>query len=286
VGNESVFPPERVTLVGVLNVTPDSFSDGGRLLSDSGAVSTDRVLTAADALLKSGAHILDVGGESTRPGAIAVSVEEEIERTAGVVEMLVRDFDVPISIDSRKAPVARSALAAGARIVNDISGLSHDPALAQVAAAADAFLVLGHIRGTPETMQNAPHYVDVLQEVASELEDSISRAREAGVPSSKLVVDPGIGFGKRVEDNLQLIAHAGWLRGRLGLPVMVGPSRKAFLGAITGDPVGERDLASHAACAVAAFAGADAVRVHDAAGASRAVAVGRAMAAARRKDLT
>ncbi len=285
-GNDPVFPPERVTLVGVLNVTPDSFSDGGRLLTDSGRVSMDRVLSAAQALVDSGTHVLDVGGESTRPGAVAVSVEEETERTVGVVEQLVREFDVPVSIDSRKGPVVRLALDAGARVVNDISGLTHDSSVASAAADADAYLVIGHIRGTPETMQDSPHYGDVLEEVASELESSVACARAEGVPTSRLVVDPGIGFGKRVEDNLKLIAHAGWLRDRLGLPVMVGPSRKAFLGAVTGDPVGSRDTASHAACAVAAFAGADAVRVHDAEGARRAVAVGRAMAVARRKDLS
>ena len=284
-GNDPVFPPERVTLVGVLNVTPDSFSDGGRLLTDAGRVSMDRVLSAAQSLVESGAHVLDVGGESTRPGAATVSVEEEAERTVSVVERLVGEFDVAVSIDSRKGPVVRLALEAGARVVNDISGLAYDKSVASAAAAADAYLVLGHIRGTPETMQKAPHYGDVLEEVASELEHSVACARAGGVPTSRLVIDPGIGFGKRVEDNLELIAHSGWLRDRLGLPVMVGASRKAFLGAITGDPVGSRDTASHAACAIAVFAGADAVRVHDAEGARRAVAVGRAIAAARRKDL-
>jgi dihydropteroate synthase len=279
-----VFPPDRVTIVGVLNVTPDSFSDGGQLFTDAGEVSAERVLRAANTLLESGAHVLDVGGESTRPGATAISPEEEIERTAGVVAMLAREFDAPISIDSRKASVALEALAAGARIVNDISGLTHDEAMAGVVARAGALLVVGHVRGTPETMQASPCYEDVLEEVASELEGSVRCARKAGIPSGHLVVDPGIGFGKRLEDNLELIAHLGWLRGRLGLPVMVGASRKAFLGSITGDPVGERDGASHAACAVAAFAGADAVRVHEAAGARRAVAVGRAIGNARRKE--
>ncbi|MCS5635896.1 MAG: dihydropteroate synthase [Myxococcota bacterium] len=283
-GNEMVFPPDRVTIVGVLNLTPDSFSDGGLLFTDAGKVSAEKVLRAASTLLESGAHVLDVGGESTRPGARTVSPAEEIDRTAGVVARLAREFDAPISIDSRKAPVASEALAAGASIVNDISGLTHDEDMAAVVARAEALLVIGHIRGTPETMQADPCYQDVLAEVAGELEASVGIARQAGIPSDHLVVDPGIGFGKRLEDNLELIANLGWLRGRLGLPVMVGISRKAFLGSITGDPVGERDGASHAACAVAAFAGADAVRVHDAAGACRAVAVGRAIGDALRKE--
>jgi dihydropteroate synthase len=212
-------------------------------------------------------------------------VEEEIERTARAVEILVRELGVPVSIDTRRAAVARSALGAGARIVNDVSGLCHDGTVAEVVADADAVLILGHIRGTPATMQVDPHYDDVLVEVANELEESVRLARKSGVPACNLVVDPGIGFGKRLEDNLELTAHLGWLRGRLGLPMMVGASRKGFLGSITGDPVGERDVASHAVCAIAAFSGVDAVRVHDVAGARRAVQVGRAMGASRRKDL-
>ena len=284
-GTEQFFPRDRVTVMGVLNATPDSFSDGGRLLDEFGAASPDRVLAAARALTDSGAHLLDVGGESTRPGAATVSVQEEIDRTAGVIELLAGELDVPISIDSRRAPVALAALGAGARLVNDVSGLFSDPDLAGVVADAGAVLILGHMRGTPATMQRDPHYADVLEEVAGELEASVGRARTAGVPSRNLVVDPGIGFGKRFEDNLELLAHLGWLKGRLGLPVMVGASRKAFLGTITGDPVAEREQASHAACAVAAFTGADAVRVHDAGGAWRAAAVGRAIGSARRKEL-
>ncbi len=285
--NESIFPPERVTIVGVLNVTPDSFSDGGRLLArQSAAVDIERVLDAAGTLVTSGAHVLDVGGESTRPGAAQVPVDDEIARTEGAIRALAKSFDLPISIDTRKADVARAAVAAGARVINDVSGLTHDANLAVVAAQSGALLIVGHTRGTPETMQSKPGYRDVLAEVASELESSVAHARRCGVATGQLAVDPGIGFGKRVEDNLKLIAHAGWLRDRLGLPLLVGPSRKSFLGSITGDPVHEREVASHAACAVAAFAGADGVRVHDAAGAKRAVAIGRALRDARRKELT
>ena len=152
-------------------------------------------------------------------------------------------------------------------------------------AIDDSVLVLGHIRGTPETMQVDPGYQDVLVEVADDLEASISRARSRGVPSGRIVVDPGIGFGKTLDDNLELIAHAGWLRDRLGRPLLIGPSRKSFLGRITGDPVEAREAATLAACAIAAFTGADAVRVHDAGSARRAVAVGRALRDARRKEL-
>ncbi len=282
--NESIFPADRMTVMGVLNVTPDSFSDGGRFDTPAGDVDVDRVRLAAAEWIAAGAHLLDVGGESTRPGAETVPEEVEIARTRGVVAALDASFDVPISIDTRKSAVARVALEAGARVINDVTGGGHDPALAELAAESGAVMILGHIRGTPENMQIRPQYDDVLEEVASELEGSIRRARQAGVSSSQLVVDPGIGFGKRLEDNLQLIAHSGWLRDRLGLPLLVGPSRKAFLGAITGDPADERDIATHAACAVAAFSGADGVRVHDVAGARRAVEVGRALRGARRKE--
>jgi dihydropteroate synthase len=278
-----LFPRDRVTILGVLNATPDSFSDGGLLLRKDAIPRLDAALALAESMLRAGAHMLDVGGESTRPGARAVPAELEIRRAVPIVEALAKRFAVPISIDTRKAAVAEAALGAGATIVNDVSGLRCDPELARVVARAGAGLVLGHLRGEPETMQLAPHFDDVLAEVAAELADSVARARAAGIPAARLAVDPGLGFGKRLEDNLALLANAGWLRERLGLPVLLGPSRKAFLGALTGEPVEARDAASAAACAVAAFAGADALRVHDVAGAVRAAAVGRALASARRE---
>jgi dihydropteroate synthase len=271
------FPPDRTTVVGILNVTPDSFSDGGRWLGRDGRVQVEVACEAARALVREGADVIDVGGESTRPGAAAVRAEEEIARTVAVVERLAATAGVPISIDTRKADVAEAALAAGARVVNDVSGLRHDPALAEVAAKAGALLILGHLRGEPATMQDDVRFGDVLTEVGDELAHSIRLAREAGVPYERLVVDPGIGFGKRLEHNLVLLAGGGALRRRFGLPVLVGPSRKAFLGELTGDPVGSREDASAAACAVAVFAGADAVRVHDVAAAARAVRVARAL---------
>jgi dihydropteroate synthase len=225
--------------------------------------------------------VLDVGGESTRPGAETVPVPLELERTVRVVEALAKASEAPISIDTRKAAVAEAALERGARVVNDVSGLRFDPELAAVAARHGATLVLGHLRGEPATMQHDPRFADVLREVGDELELSALRAQAAGVPRERLVVDPGIGFGKRLEDNLRLLAGAGRLRERLGLPVLVGPSRKSFLGALTGEPAGLRDAATQAACAVAIFAGADAVRVHDVAAARRTAAVALALRQAR-----
>jgi dihydropteroate synthase len=278
----TIFPPSRVTIVGVLNATPDSFSDGGRFVRPEGPVDVEAAVAAAAALVRDGAHVIDVGGESTRPGAREVPAAVERDRVVPVIEALAKALDVPLCVDTRKAEVAEAALEAGARIVNDVSGLGFDPGLAQVVARAGAGLVLGHLRGTPEHMQESPHFDDVLEEVARELGASVARARSAGIAGARLAVDPGLGFGKRLEHNLELLAHVGRLRGRLGLPVLVGPSRKAFLGQLTGDPVEARDAATAAACAVAVFAGADAVRVHDVAGARRAVAVGRALADARR----
>jgi dihydropteroate synthase len=281
----AIFPRERVTVVGVLNATPDSFSDGGRLVDDGGTVDVDAAVAAAARMIEAGAQMIDVGGESTRPAAMETPLAIEIDRTAPVVEALAKRFAVKISIDTRKAAVAEAALGAGAGVVNDVSGLGFDAALAGITAAAGASLIVGHLRGTPETMQQNPHFDDVLGEVAMELGVSLAAARAAEIPDERLAVDPGIGFGKRLEDNLALLANAGSLGEMLGLPVLVGPSRKQFLGSLTGDPVECRDAATAAACAVAIFAGADAVRVHDVAGAVRAVAIASALRDARREAI-
>ena len=274
---ETIFPSERVTIVAILNATPDSFSDGGRYVSAGEQVRIEDAVDAAGAMLAAGAHVLDVGGESTRPGARAVSAEVERARVVPLIEALAKRFDAPISVDTRKAAVAAAALDAGATIVNDVSGLAHDPDLAAVAAGRGARLILGHMRGTPETMQESPVFEDPIAEVGNELETSVAAARKAGVADARICIDPGIGFGKKLEHNLKLVAGVGALRKRLGLPVLVGPSRKAFLGTLTGDPVAARDSATAAVCAVAAFAGADAVRVHEVSGARRAVLIGRAL---------
>jgi len=275
-------PRDRVTIVGVLNATPDSFSDGGRFVgARDGAVDLDAAVALATGLVAAGADVLDIGGESTRPGARDVGVDEEIARTRPVIEAVTKALDAPVSIDTRKAAVAEAALDAGASIVNDISGLAHDPELAGVAAGAGARLVVGHLRGEPASMQRGVAFDDVLVEVADELARSLELAGQAGVPEARLAADPGIGFGKQLDHNLRLLANVGWLRERLGVPVWIGASRKSFLGTLTGDPVEARDLASHVAAGIAVFAGADAVRVHDVAGARRAVEVASALRAAR-----
>ena len=274
----SIFPRERVTIVGVLNLTPDSFSDGGRWLQTGDRhADVEGAICEARRLESAGAHVIDVGGESTRPGAMEVAAHEEIARVRPVIEALAKASRLPISIDTRKAAVARAALEAGATVINDVSGGEFDPELLEVAARARATLILGHLRGVPATMQDDPHFDDVVTEVGDELAARIERAEGAGVRNERIVVDPGLGFGKRHEDNLALLARAGELAARLGRPLLVGPSRKSFLGRLTGDPVEARDTATVAACAIAVFAGAHGLRVHDVAGGVRAAAVGSAL---------
>ena len=278
-----IFPPDRVTILGVLNLTPDSFSDGGRFVTAAPSAEVDVEAAVAEALVlaAAGAHAIDVGGESTRPGSQAVDAAQEIARTRPVIEALSKTLRVPISIDTRKAAVAEAALEAGAVLVNDVSGGRHDPALLGVVAEAGAQLLLGHLRGEPATMQDAIHFADVVGEVASELAASAEAARAAGIPAERLAVDPGIGFGKTAAHNLELLARVGELRAQVGLPVLVGASRKGFLGQLTGDAATDRDVATHAAHAIAIFAGADAVRVHDVAGARGAAQVAHALREAR-----
>ena len=276
-----LFPPDRITLVGILNLTPDSFSDGGRFVDAEGAVDVGAAVEEARRLVAAGADVLDVGGESTRPGAREVPAGVEAARVVPVIRALAAELSCRLSVDTRKAEVAEAALAAGASIVNDVSAGTFDPKIVEVAAARGAGLVLCHSRGTPETMQRDPRYADVLAEVSAELAASLDRAERAGIPRERIAVDPGIGFGKRLEDNLRLIAGAGRLRRELGCPVLVGPSRKSFLGALVGGPPAARDRATAAACAVAVFEGADAVRVHDVAGVRPAVRVARALREAR-----
>jgi dihydropteroate synthase len=199
-----------------------------------------------------------------------------------VVEALAKATDTPVSIDTRKLEVAEAALDAGARILNDVSGLRREPRLAGLAARRGATLIVGHLRGEPATMQDAPRFDDVVAEVAAELGESVAAARAAGVPDTRLVVDPGIGFGKGLAHNLALIHGVGRLRAALGLPVLVGTSRKSFLGRLTGDEAPDRGVATQAADAVAVFQGADALRVHDVAAARRTAAVALALREARR----
>ncbi len=266
----------RTYLMGIVNVTPDSFSDGGRFLEPSAAIAH------AEALARAGADILDVGGESTRPGALPVSADEELSRVLPVIRGIrARLPSVPISIDTTKAKVAREALREGASLVNDVSGFRLDPDLPRVCAEANAACCLMHMRGTPETMQKDPRYGDVVEEVLAYLADAVGRAVAAGVDRRRILVDPGIGFGKTVGHNLFLLRRLKDLR-VLGLPVLVGTSRKSFLGHLTGGKVpAERIVATAASvAAVAVLRGADVVRVHDVAEAQDARAVADAMASA------
>jgi len=278
----TIFPQERVAVVAVMNLTPDSFSDGGRFVRAGAELDLLAAVAEAESLVESGAGMLDVGGESSRPGADAVPSDVEIARTCPLIEALAKTFSVPISIDTRKAAVAEAARDAGAAVVNDISGLRFDPRLAEVTARAGASIILGHLRGEPATMQGTVRFRDVLTEVTAELSAAAARAHAAGIPAERIAVDPGIGFGKRLAHNLDLIANIGRIRETVGLPVLVGASRKSFLGELTGDPVDRRTESSYAASAVAIFAGADAIRVHDVAGAVRVATVARALRDARR----
>jgi dihydropteroate synthase len=242
--------------MGVLNVTPDSFSDGNRFAT------LEQAMARAEEMVREGADIIDVGGESTRPAAPQVDADEELRRVLPVIRRLRETLPVPISIDTYKARVAREALAAGASIINDISGLTFDPAMAGVIAASDAGAVLMHTRGRPAEMQQDTGYADLLGEVSGFLANAIERAAAAGIHPDRLVVDPGIGFGKSVAGNLSLIRRLGELR-RLGRPILVGTSRKSFIGAVLERPVDQRLFGTAATMALALAFGATIFRVHD-----------------------
>ncbi len=263
-------PAGKVAIMGILNVTPDSFSDGGRFFHEEDAVRQGL------ALAREGADLIDVGGESTRPGSDEVPADEEVARIVPVIEALAPVLSIPVSIDTRKTAVAEAALQAGATIINDVTGLRHDADLARVAADHGAGLVLNHIRGTPKEMQKNPHYADTVSEVFTDLARSVEIALAAGVPEEKIAVDPGIGFGKRLEDNLLLLRRLSELRS-LGFPLLVGPSRKAFLGGILDLPVDKRLEGTIGASVLAVRNGADMLRVHDVEAVARAIRVAEAI---------
>jgi len=244
----------RTHIMGILNVTPDSFSDGGKYADTKHAV--DRALRMVD----EGADIIDIGGESSRPGSDPVSVDEELRRVIPVIEELSDKTLIPISIDTYKSEVARKALQSGACIVNDISGLTFDPAMTSTAAQYGATVVIMHMRGTPKTMQNEPVYDDVVQEVIQFLDRQSQTALESGI--RQVVVDPGLGFGKTLQHNIALMQNLADFK-QLGRPVLVGPSRKSFLGTILDLPVDERLEGTAAAVALCIRNGASIVRVHD-----------------------
>ncbi len=246
----------RTLVMGIVNCTPDSFYPASRKTTVADALET------ALRMVDSGVDIVDVGGESTRPGSEPVPAEEEIERVCPLIEAIGRRDSVLISIDTTKSVVARTALRAGAGMVNDISGFKGDQGMAAVVAGARVPVALMHMRGMPRTMQSNPFYADAVGEVIAELQESVGTALRAGVQKSRIILDPGIGFGKRLEDNLRIIRHLRTIR-ELGFPLLIGISRKSFLGLILDRPVEQRLIGTVAANTVAIMNGADIIRVHD-----------------------
>ena len=245
--------------MGILNVTPDSFSDGGRFATP------DKALRRVEEMIDEGAAIIDIGGESTRPGSQRVSENEEIDRTAPLIDAITARFDIPVSIDTSKARVAEAAVAAGAEIINDISGLRFDPRLAEVSAKHKIGLILMHSRGEFETMHSQPPVEDIIEDVASDFARSVYAAKTAGVDGDRIVLDVGIGFGKTVEQNLGLIAKLDRIVAVFpDFPFLVGASRKSFIGKVLDRPAaGERLAGSIAAAVIAVWNGAAIIRVHD-----------------------
>jgi dihydropteroate synthase len=257
-------------IMGVVNTTPDSFSDGGRFESLAAA------LAEAERMIADGADIIDIGGESTRPGSRPVEMDDEMARTIPLIEALRKVSDIPISIDTNKPGVMRAAVAAGASMINSVSALRDEDAL-RAAAQLDVPVCLMHMQGTPETMQQKPSYVDVVAEVMAFLRQRIDAALQAGVAAHNIIVDPGFGFGKTLQHNLLLLKSLTQFR-ELGVPVLVGMSRKGMIGAIVDKPVDQRLYGSISAAVIAAMLGADIVRVHDVAETADALAIVRALA--------
>jgi len=269
---------ERTLVMGVLNVTPDSFSDGGQFFS------LERAVAHAEQMADEGADLIDIGGESTRPGSEFVSEAEELRRVIPVIERLAGISSVPISIDTTKSSVARAALEAGAEIVNDVSGLRFDPQIADEVANAKAGLLLMHSRGTPKTMQQLSAVYNVMKEVIDSLRESISFARQCGVASQNIAIDPGIGFGKTAEQNLGLIANLEQLAREFSdFPIVIGTSRKSFIGKLLDNaPADQRLYGTIASSVAAAMNGAHIVRVHDVQAAVEAMRIADAIAQNRR----
>ncbi|MDP8213629.1 MAG: dihydropteroate synthase [Candidatus Euphemobacter frigidus] len=246
----------KTVIMGALNLTPDSFFDGGFYPT------VDEAVNRALAMEEAGAGIIDLGGESTRPGAVSVPEEEELQRIMPVLERLVERLTIPISIDTYKAGVARRALGAGASIINDISALRFDPGLVSVVAESMGPYVMMHMKGTPGTMQNAPAYRDVMAEIKEFFRERLHRAEEEGITLERIIIDPGIGFGKTLEHNLTILAGLASLA-ELGRPILLGPSRKSFIGAILDKPPADRLWGTAGAVAACIAHGAHIIRVHD-----------------------
>ena len=272
---------ERTLIMGVLNVTPDSFSDGGQFFA------FDRAIAQAEQMIEEGTDIIDVGGESTRPGSEFVSEAEELRRVIPVIERVASSASIPISIDTTKPSVARAALEAGAEIVNDISGLRFDQAIADEVANAKAGVVLMHSRGTPKDMQQLPPVADIMSEVISGLHESVAIAEQRGVPRESIAIDPGIGFGKTAEQNIELIAKLDQLAREFpDLPLMIGTSRKSFIGKLLNNASADhRQYGTLASVVVAVINGAHIVRVHDVRPAVEAVKVADAIRAVASDEL-
>ena len=256
--------------MGILNVTPDSFSDGGQFLDPAMAVDQ------AQKMIAEGADIIDIGGESTRPGALYVSEEEELQRIRPIVEALGKCTDIPLSIDTRKAAIAQVALDYGVSIVNDISALRDDSRMASVVKESGAAVVLMHRQGHSSTMQNAPAYEEVVGEVRDFLSERVKMAQSIGIPGDHIIIDPGIGFGKSFSHNLKLLGNLDELL-QLGHPLMIGLSRKACIGELTGKSVSEREMGNAAAVAIAVWQGAHILRVHDVAAMKDVIHVAQAL---------
>lgn len=257
--SKRLLPLDRTLIMGILNVTPDSFSDGGRF------VDLNAACRQAEEMIAEGADILDIGGESTRPGSARVSVQEEIDRVVPAIEAISKRFDIPVSIDTSKSGVAEAAIKVGAEIINDVSGLTWDPEIGTIAARYDTGLILMHLRGDFETMHAQPPVENILQEVSGGLRSSIGRAAAAGVPLENIALDIGIGFSKTLDQNLELLAKLDKLCKEFpSVPMLVGTSRKSFIGKILGGaPPSERLSGSLASAAIAVMNGAKIVRVHD-----------------------
>ncbi len=247
---------KRIYIMGILNVTPDSFSDGGRCYRRLDA------LNHADKMIKAGADIIDVGGESSRPGAQPVDLKVEMSRVVPVIREIRKNYDIPVSVDTYKAEVAKAAIDAGADIINDISALSMDPKMREVAANADLPVILMHMKGTPTNMQKKPSYDSLMSEVYNYLRGAIDAALKAGIREDKIIVDPGIGFGKTTSHNCTIIKNLRWLKS-LNRPILVGLSRKSFIGEITGQQVNDRMYGTVAANVISVLNGANILRVHD-----------------------
>jgi dihydropteroate synthase len=262
-----------IRVMGIVNVTPDSFSDGGAFFNVQAAVDHARFL------IESGADIIDIGGESTRPFAAPVNLSEELARTIPLIKA-IRDFSaIPISIDTRKAEVARQALAAGASLINDITALQADPDMLAVVADSSAEVIIMHMQGTPDTMQVDPRYDDVVSEIYTFLDQRLSALASAGIDLARVIVDPGIGFGKRLDHNLSLIKHIDRFA-ELGRPVLLGHSRKRFLGDLTGCAAPERDVATAVVSALCLSKKVSLFRVHDVAATKQALRIAQAISEA------